>query len=91
MPYAKQNNKLNDLPLTCATYEELCKRCIFGEQPIGGKVVVKDLGPAYARHRYAIVSNPIGLDVEHIAFWADHGNMPFGFGYRGGIIEIYTD
>lgn len=91
MPYAKQKNKLNDLPLTTATYEQLCKVCIFGEQPNGGKVVVKRMGPAYAKERFAVVSNPIGLDSEHIAFWADHGNMPFGFGVRAGIIEVYTD
>lgn len=91
MPYAKQNNKLNDLPLCRDTYEQLCEVCTFGREPIGGKVVVQDLGPAYAKHRYRIISNPIGLDSEHIAFWADGGNMPFGYGVRAGIIEVYTD
>lgn len=91
MPYAKPNSKLNELPLTMATYDELCRVCTHGDAPIGGKVVVKDLGPAYAKHRYAVVSNPIGLDAEHIAFWCDGGNLCFGFGIRGSVIEVYTD
>ena len=91
MPYKMQHNKLNALPLTTETYDKLCRVCTFGEQPIGGKVVIKRMGAAYAKERFAVVSNPIGLDSEHIAFWADHGNMPFGFGVRAGIIEVYTD
>lgn len=91
MPYKMQHNKLNDLPLTMVTYDKLCKVCTFGEHPIGGLVVVRYLGPSYTKQRYAIVSNPIGLDAEHIAFFCDAGNLPFGFGMHAGIIEVYTD
>lgn len=89
--YQKQHNRLNDLPLTLETYGELCKVCMFGSEPIGGNVIVRRMSDGYNTQRYAIVSNPIGLDSEHIAFWADGGNMPFGYAVRCGIIEVYTD
>ena len=87
----KLNSKLNDLPLTLKTYDELCKVCTFGTEPIGGKVVVRRMSDGYNTQRYAIVSNPIGLDVEHIAFFADHGNLCFGFRNEGPFISVYID
>lgn len=91
MPYARPHNKLNDLPLTRETYARLCEVCTFGKEPIGGKVVVHDLGPGYTVHRYRIVSNPIGLDSEHIAYFCDGGNLCFGYRTCGSLIEVYTD
>lgn len=73
------------------TYQRLLDVCEFGDKPDGDKVVVMDVGPIYHRNVYRVISNPIGLDVLHVALFCDRGNLCFGYAYCAGLIEIYTD
>lgn len=75
-----------------ATYEALRGVCTRGEAPCGGKVVIKELGPAYGRRRFKVICNPIKLDSKHVALFCDRGNLCFGYTISGGgVIEIFTD
>lgn len=73
------------------TYEEVRRLCQFGNSPVDGKVVVRELSCRYASRRYEVVSNPIGLDYDSIALFCDSGNLPFGYHLRDGIICVHTD
>jgi len=91
-PWAYKPNYAELAEQNRATYEEVSKVCTFGEQPIGGLVVVRQMAPAYARARYKVVSNPIGLDTAHIALFCDGGSLCFGYRMgAGSVIEVYTD
>ena len=73
------------------TYERLREVCEFGDEPDGDKVVVMDVGALYHKNEYRVISNPICLDALHVALFCDRGNLCFGYGYRAGIIDVYTD
>lgn len=73
------------------TYDRLCEVCEFGDVPDGDNVVVMYVGPRYLVNEFHVVSNPIGLDALHVALFCDNGNLCFGHGSHGGIIDVYTD
>ena len=73
------------------TYERLCEVCKLGDEPCGDKVVVAYVGPSYHRNQYRVISNPIGLDALHVALYCDRGNLCFGHGSHGELIDVYTD
>lgn len=73
------------------TYERLSEVCEFGDEPDGDKVVVMCVGPRYGRTEYRVISNLVGLDALHVALFCDDGNLCFGYDYRAGLIDVYTD
>lgn len=61
------------------TYQALRAICTHGERPLGLKVVVRQSSYGRGRMRFHVVSNPIGLDIQHIALYCDNGSLAFGF------------
>ena len=73
------------------TYERLKEVVVFADKPVPGKVTLRHDGVRYGHFRVRILSNPIRLDNDLIALFADHGNLCFGYGIEKATISIYTD
>lgn len=73
------------------TFEQIRDLCQFGNAPVEGKVVVRQVGTSYSSRQYEVVSNPIGLDYDSIALFCDSGGLPFGYHLSGGLICVHTD
>ena len=79
-------------PCNRTTYERLREHCTFGSKPVEGFVVVEPVGQSWTTRTYRVVSNPIGLDYEYIAFFCDSGNLCFGWrSNTPGFVIVHTD